>query len=370
MQASLHGASESRRKPATRGSAECSIRAEDDQMKASIHMARRNLAFESRLASPHLDAIRCTRRSRAAPRQQEHGEADEMSTRSLWIAVLGATLWWTATPSFAQREFWNTPTEPFQVIDNLYYVGTQGLASYLVVTPEGNILIDGALESSVPLIEASIAKLGFKVSDIKVLLNSHAHFDHSGGLAKLKEKTGASLAAMKGDVSALEGGFYLGSEDTKELGAPPVKVDRKLEDGDTVELGGTVLRAHHTPGHTRGCTSWGMTAQDRGKSHQVLIFCSATVALNRITPPLQYEGIVEDYRRTFAKVKQMKVDVPLAPHPELFALLAKRERAKLDLTLNAFVDPTSFGPFIQATEGAFESTLQERTKALEAKPGS
>src|SRR5262245_17182460 len=125
-------------------------------------------------------------------------------------AALAAAALFVATSSFAQREDWNTPTEPFRIIDNIYYVGTEGLASYLIVTPAGNILIDGALPDSVPLIEASIAKLGFKTSDIEILLNSHAHFDHSGGLAQLKKDSGAPLAAMRGDVSALEGGFYLG----------------------------------------------------------------------------------------------------------------------------------------------------------------
>jgi metallo-beta-lactamase class B len=286
-----------------------------------------------------------------------------------WIEIaLALSMSLMASTAFAQRENWNTPTEPFHVIDNVYYVGTEGLASYLIVTPKGNILIDGALESSVPQIEANVAKLGFKTSEIKILLNTHAHFDHSGGLAQLKKSTGAKLAAMKGDVSALEGGFYLGSENVKELSAPPVKVDRVLEDGDTVELGGTVLKANLTPGHTRGCTSWSMTATDRGKPYEVLLFCSASVALNRITPPLQYEGIVEDYRKTFAKLRKAKVDVPLAPHPEFFALLAKRERAKIDPSQNAFIDRGSWVPFMQALELAFESTLKERTQATAEKP--
>ena len=154
-----------------------------------------------------------------------------------------------------------------------------------------------------PLIEANIAKLGFKLSDVKILLNSHAHFDHSGGLAQLKQDTGATLYAMEGDVSALEGGFYLGSEDVRSMNAPPVKVDRVLKDGDTVKLGDFTLTAHLTPGHSRGCTSWGATLRRRGKAYEALVFCSATVAANRITPPLQYEGIVEDYRKTFAKTK-------------------------------------------------------------------
>jgi metallo-beta-lactamase class B len=264
----------------------------------------------------------------------------------------------------ANRSNWNTPTEPFRIIDNLYYVGTEGLASYLITGPQGNILIDGALPDSVPVIESNIAKLGFKLSDIKILLNSHAHFDHSGGLAQLKKNTGAQLYAMEGDVSALEGGFYLGSESNKAMGAPPVKVDKPLKDGETVTLGPIKLKANLTPGHTRGCTSWGMTAKEGGKDYEVLVFCSATVAANRITPPLQYEGIVEDYRKTFAKAKAMKVDVPLAPHPEFFGMLQKRDKAKAGpKASNPFIAPLEFKPFIEKAEADFEKTLKERTAA-------
>jgi metallo-beta-lactamase class B len=284
-----------------------------------------------------------------------------------WREVaLAATLSLAAAAALAQRASWSTPTEPFRIIDNVYYVGTEGLASYLIATPQGHILIDGALRESVPLIEANVAKLGFALRDIEILLNSHAHYDHSGGLAQLKADTGASLAAMEGDVSALEGGFYLGSEDVAAFRAPPVKVDRVLHDGDSVELGGTVLRAHLTPGHTRGCTSWGMTVREGGVSREVLVFCSASVAANRITPPLQYEGIVGDYRATFAKAKRMQVDVPLAPHPEFFGLLAKRDRNPSDASRNAFVDPGAFAPFVTAAEAAFEKALAERTSKPES----
>lgn len=277
------------------------------------------------------------------------------------VAAAAAAVSMTTAPAFAQRN-WNTPTEPFHIAGNLYYVGTEGLASYLVATPEGNMLIDGALPDSVPQIEANIAKLGFKVSDIKIILNSHAHFDHSGGLAQLKVDTGAKLFAMEGDVSALEGGFYLGSEDVKSMNAPPVKVDKVLHDGEQVTLGGMALTANLTPGHTRGCTSWGMTLKEGGKDYSALIFCSATVAANRITPPVQYEGIVADYRKTFVKAKTMQVDIPLAPHPEFFNELQKRDKAQADPTgPNPFIAPNEFGPFIAKTEADFEKALKERT---------
>jgi len=279
--------------------------------------------------------------------------------------MLGGLLAATSPAAHAQNN-WNKPAEPFHVIDNIYYVGTEGLGAYLFTGPEGHVLLDGATPEGAAVISANIAKLGFKLSDVKILLNSHAHFDHSGGLAQLKAATGARLYAMQGDVSALEGGFYLGSEDNKSMGAPPVKVDHVLKDGEHVKLEGIDLVAHLTPGHSRGCTSWGTTADARGKDYEVLVFCSATVAANRITPPLQYEGIVQDYRTTFVKAKAMRVDIPLAPHPEFFGLLQKAEKAKTDKTQNFFVDPGAFQPYIARLEGAFETTLKQRTDAAKA----
>jgi len=267
----------------------------------------------------------------------------------------------TATPAMAQAN-WNKPAEPFHVIDNVWYVGTDGLSAFLFTTPVGHILLDGATPEGAPIIEANIAKLGFKLSDVKILLNSHAHFDHSGGLAKLKRDTGAQLAAMEGDVSALEGGFYLGSEDVKSMNAPPVKVDRVLKDGDTVKLGDFTLTAHLTPGHSRGCTSWGATLGDQGKWYEALVFCSATVAANRITPPLQYDGIVEDYRKTFRKTKGMTVEIPLAPHPEFFQLREKAAKAAANPKgKNPFIEPGAFLTLITKLEGDFERTLKERS---------
>jgi metallo-beta-lactamase class B len=282
-----------------------------------------------------------------------------------WMkAALAATaMALISAPAVAQNN-WNKPTEPFHVIDNVWYVGTEGLSAFLFTTPEGHILLDGATPEGAAMIEANIVKLGFKLSDVKILLNSHAHFDHSGGLAKLKQDTGAQLAAMEGDVSALEGGFYLGSEDSKTMGAPPVKVDRVLKDGDTVKVGDFTLTAHLTPGHSRGCTSWGATLGEGGKWYEALVFCSATVAANRITPPLQYEGIVEDYRKTFVKTKEMKVDIPLAPHPEFFQLLQKSAKAKADPKgTNPFIDPGAFQALMSRLESDFERTLKERSAA-------
>jgi metallo-beta-lactamase class B len=262
----------------------------------------------------------------------------------------------------SQREIWNRPTPPFRIIDNVYYVGTAGLACYLITTPKGHILLDAALAESVPQVEHNIESLGFKLKDVRFLLNSHAHYDHSGGLAQLKQDTGATLVASEGDRSALEGGFYLGSETDHQKDVPPVKVDRTIHERERVTVGSVSLTANLTPGHTRGCTSWSMPVSDRGKRLRLLFFCSSTVAANRLVGPPQYPGIVEDYRKTFARAKKMHVDVFLAPHPEFFGMQEKRERLVQDKP-NPFIDASAFPAFIKASEADFEQQLATQTAA-------
>jgi metallo-beta-lactamase class B len=255
---------------------------------------------------------------------------------------------------------WNKPTEPFQIIGNIHYVGTYGLASYLVTTPEGHLLIDTALPAANEQIKANIAKLGFKVADIKYLLNTHAHVDHTGGFAGLKQETGAQLIAGERDRPLLEGGYYPGRKSDKELSFPPVKVDRGMQDGDTVSLGGVVLTAHSTPGHTPGCTSWSLNVKDGDTMRSVLVFCSATVALNRLVGSPTHQGIIGDYRKTLAWARQYKTDVFLAPHPEMFGMHEKREKIAAGAP-NPFVAPAAFGAYIEDLSKAFERGLAKQT---------
>jgi len=269
-----------------------------------------------------------------------------------------------STPDAIREMFptWLEPAEPFRVIGNIYYIGSKGLGLYLVTTPDGDILIDGGLPENADMALASIRKLGFDPADVKILLNTHAHFDHSGGLARLKQVTGAPFYASEGDRSALEGGFYLGSEDLHEVDAPPVKVDHVIADGETVSLGGTTLTARITPGHTRGCTSWWLTVEEAGKPYDVLLFCSATVAANRLAPDPQYDGIVDDYRHTFEITKDWKPDVFLANHPEFSGLWKARARQEAG-DLLAFVDDTAFPAYIQAMQADFEKQLAKQQAA-------
>ncbi|MFB6416103.1 MULTISPECIES: BJP family subclass B3 metallo-beta-lactamase [Bradyrhizobium] len=261
---------------------------------------------------------------------------------------------------------WTAPFEPFQLIGNIYYVGTEGIAVYVIKTSQGLILIDTAMPQSTGMIKDNIAKLGFKVADIKIVLNSHAHLDHTGGFAEIKKETGAQLVAGERDKPLLEGGYYPGEEKNEDLTFPPVKVDRTVKEGDKVTLGDATLTAHATPGHSPGCTSWEMTVGDGDQNRQVLFFCSGTVALNRLVGQPTYPGIVDDYRATYVKAKAMKIDVLLGPHPEVYGMQAKRAQMK-DGAPNPFVKPGELATYVTGLSEEFDKQLAKQTAALEKK---
>lgn len=259
---------------------------------------------------------------------------------------------------------WYAAVQPYRIIGSgkrgIYFVGTEGLGMYFIPTDAGHIVIDGGMPGEGQYVADAIRQLGFDPKDVKILLNSHAHLDHSGGLAELKTLTGAQMIASEGDRSALEGGFYLGSEDDSAVNAPPVQVDRIIADGEKLKLGDVTLTAHITPGHSRGCTSWTMPVVQGGKSYDALFFCSATVAANRLVGPPQYEGIVSDYRKTFAMTRDWKPDIFLTNHPEFSDMPEKRERQKAGDPL-AFVDREGFPAMMEKLEQAFEAALQKQT---------
>ncbi|WP_375776739.1 BJP family subclass B3 metallo-beta-lactamase [Bradyrhizobium sp. ma5] len=259
---------------------------------------------------------------------------------------------------------WTAPFEPYELIDNIYYVGTDGIAVYIIKTSQGLILMDTAMQQSTGMIKDNIAKLGFKEGDIKIILNTHAHLDHTGGFAEIKQETGAQLIAGERDKPLLEGGYYPGDENNADLAFAPVKVDRTVKEGDKVTLGDVTLTAHTTPGHSPGCTSWEMTVKDGSQERNVLFFCSGTVALNRLVGRPTYSGIVDDYRSTFAKVKAMKVDVLLGPHPEVYDMQAKRAEMK-DGAPNPFVKPGENASYVAGLEQDFDKQLAKQTAALQ-----
>lgn len=261
---------------------------------------------------------------------------------------------------------WTAPFEPFQLIDNIYYVGTDGIAVYVIKTSQGLILMDTALPQSTGMIKDNIARLGLKIADIKIILNTHAHFDHTGGFAEIKTETGAQLVAGERDKRLLETGTYPGDEKNEALAFPAVKVDHTVTEGDKVTLGDTTLTARATPGHSPGCTSWQMTVKDAGQDREVLFFCSGTVALNRLVGQPTHPGIVDDYRATYAKVKAMNIDVLLGPHPEVYGMQAKRA-AMREGAPNPFVKPGELATYATSLSEDFDKQLARQTAALEKK---
>jgi metallo-beta-lactamase class B len=267
---------------------------------------------------------------------------------------------------FAQNDpDWTEPFPPFRIAGNLYYVGSKGLASYLVTTPQGNILINSDLEANVPMIQASIEELGFKFKDTKILLISHAHWDHDAGSAKIKELTGASYMVMDADVLVVESGgkadFQYGNR--PEFLYPPAKVDRVLHDGDEVKLGGAVLVAHLTPGHTKGCTTWTMKAIESGKTYNVVIVGSPNVNPGyKLARNYSYPEIAQDYQRMFDVLKSLPCDIFLGAHGGYFGLEEKYPHLK-DGAANPFIDPGGYKKFVAQKEQEFRTELAKQTLA-------
>ena len=260
------------------------------------------------------------------------------------LAALSALILVGAAPA-SDPAAWTRPIAPFHIIGNVYYVGSEGLAAYLITTPKGAILLDGTMEANVPAIEANIKALGIKLSDVKILLNSHAHFDHADGLAHLKRDMGATMMAMKGDVWALENGKHFGDQNYVGTFAP-VKVDRVLDDGAKVTLGGVTMTALATPGHTAGCTTWVLPVRVRAGVKTVVFPCSMTVAGNKLVGNRQYPGIVADYRRTFDRMAALKADVVLPAHPEQAQVTTRKG--------DEFLQPTLLPKLVADARAAFE----------------
>ena len=245
---------------------------------------------------------------------------------------------------------WNAPMKPFTIIGNVHYVGTKTITALLITTPKGHVLIDGVVPQSAPQIAANVAKLGYQMTDVKYLLNSHAHMDHAGGLAGLKMRSGAKMVASAADKPYLEAGD-IGHGPTGGVKFPPVRVDQIIGDGEQLTLGSTTLTAHLTPGHSPGCTSWSLQAA--GKS--IFYHCSASVAGQSLKPEA-YPGIAANFRLTFARTKAMKADIFLANHDIFFDLHAKRAR-QIAGEANAFVNPAELQAFNSIMEKAFEEQL-------------
>ena len=265
--------------------------------------------------------------------------------------------------AFAQEG--NRPHQPYKIAGNLYYVGADDIASYLVATPQGHVLINSGYETTPALIRASVERLGFNITDIKILLNSQAHYDHIAGQAVMKEMSGAEVWASAADAPVIEGG---GKGDFRFEGIHsyrPVKVSHIVKNGDKVTLGGTTLVAHLTPGHTKGCTTWTMEVTEGGKKYDVVIVGGTavnpgvTVAVNP-----KYPNIAEDYARTFRVLRALKCDIFLGAHGGYYGMRAKYERMKSGAGVSAFVDPEGYATYVNRAEKSFLEQLEREKKAL------
>jgi metallo-beta-lactamase class B len=261
----------------------------------------------------------------------------------------------------------SVPTQPFQIAGNLYYVGHTGMAAFLLTGPEGHVLIDGGYPEHPPLIIASIAELGFDIADVKVLLNSHAHSDHAGGLRALQEASGAELWVSEGDATVMANGgrgdlalgplrhlWYIGL-----LRFPAPRVDHRFEDGATISVGSLELTAHVTAGHTRGCTSWSFPVRDGDRELLAVSVCSLTLfPFVSLSQPEAYVGIRSDFERSFSTLKGLPADIFLGSHADWFSMRRKREQqADAERPADPFIDPGGYLSFIDRAEARFREAL-------------
>jgi len=281
------------------------------------------------------------------------------------LALLIATLALPFRMMAEQNPDWTRPFPPFRIAGNLYYVGSADLASYLIVTPQGLILINSNLASSPALIRKSVEKLGFTFRDVKILLISHAHWDHCAGSAEILKLTGAKYEVMDADVPVVESGgkadFHYGAN-PEDL-YPPAHVDRVLHDGDTVALGGTVLTAHLTAGHTRGTTTWTLEEPLDGQMRHVVIVGSPNVNTGyKLVGNRAYPRIAADYEHEFQVLKALPCDIFLGAHGGYFGMKEKYARWKGGAR-DAFVDPAGYKAYVADREHAFQAELRRQSAA-------
>ena len=277
-----------------------------------------------------------------------------------FLVLFGVTAACSTVP--AQSD-WHEPFPPHRIADHLYYVGSKGLASYLITTTNGHILINSSFERTVPIIRTNIETLGFKFTDIRILLTSHAHSDHASGHALVKALTGARVEVMEGDAKVIASGGQGQYLYTEADGWKPCVVDRVLKDGDIVTLGEARLTARLTPGHTRGCTTWIMQATDAGKSWNVVIIGSPNVNPGYVlVNNRDYPEIAEDYSKTFQLLKALPCDIFLGAHGSYYGMEAKHERLQKNPKTNPFVDPAGYQAYVEDRAQAFQEALRKQQR--------
>lgn len=259
----------------------------------------------------------------------------------------------------------NNPFPAYRIMDNLYYVGTEDIASYLIVTPKGHFILNSGYEETPAMIRRSVEKLGFKITDVKILLNSQAHFDHVAGQAALQKMTGAKIYSSEREVGVLESGGKTDSRYGREVTYPPVHVDHTVTDGERVTLGGVALTAHLTPGHSIGCTTWTMQATDAGRIYDVVFVGGTSINPGvRLVDHPTYPGIAEDFKRTFQTLRSLKCDVFLGAHGGYYGMIEKYKRLEKGAQPNPFIDPEGYRTYVDAAEARFLDQLSAEMARL------
>jgi metallo-beta-lactamase class B len=259
---------------------------------------------------------------------------------------------------------WNKPVAPFRIAGNLYYVGAVEITSYLITTPEGHFLLDGGFVETAPQIERNVTELGFQLTDVKFLLNSHAHFDHAGGLAELKKVTGARFVASERDAPLLRSGGHGDFRFGDTLTFPPIAPDQIVHDGEALQLGNQIMIAHLTPGHTKGCTTWTTKIHAENKVYDVVFVGSQSALDYKFAGQESYAGITDDFERSFALLKHLPCDIFLASHGSFFHFVEKHERL-LRGNSNGFIDPDGYKTYLRESERDFRNKLGRQKSAQE-----
>jgi metallo-beta-lactamase class B len=263
---------------------------------------------------------------------------------------------------------WNKPIPPFRIAGNLYYVGAIEITSYLITTPQGHFLLDGGFVETAPQIERNIVQLGFKLSDVKYLLNSHAHYDHAGGLAELRKVTGAKFVASEGDADLLRKGGHGDFRFGDTLLFPPIEPDKIILDGESLQLGDQVMTAHLTPGHTRGTTTWTTKIRDGARTYDVVFVGSQSSLDYKFVGPESYPGIAADFVKSFAVLKTLPCDIFLASHGSFFHFVDKHERLMRGDT-KVFVDPDGYNRYLSESEKDFHQKVDQQRQQAAPSPG-
>lgn len=258
---------------------------------------------------------------------------------------------------------WNEPVKPYRVIGNIYYVGAKEVSSFLIVSNKGLILLDSGFEQTVPQIQKNVEELGFSLADIKYLLISHAHYDHVGGMASLKQLIKAKLIASQADAEMLA----RGGKDDPQFGDqflyPGIKADTILSDGDKITLGDVTLTAHLTPGHTKGCTTWTMKTNEGTEQFDVVFAGSISAPGYKLVGNPLHPTVADDYEQTFRVLRKLPCDVFLAAHGSAFSMLEKMKRKENGSERNPFIDPEGYKQYIERNEQAFRYQLKRQTNA-------